>query len=66
MTTHRCYLSFEECAVCFAYGIFGYRKQTLSRIGQLTPAAAAEPGDMVWFCRRHMPAQHFADARRDK
>jgi hypothetical protein len=58
------YSSFEECAACFARGVFGYLKKTLAQIGQLTPAAAAEPGDMIWFCRRHMPAQHFADARR--
>jgi hypothetical protein len=57
--------SFEECAACFARGTFGYRKQTLSRIGQLTTAAAVEPGVMVWFCHRHMPARFFADARRD-
>jgi hypothetical protein len=63
--SRRGYSSFEECIACFARGVFGYRKQTLSGIAQLTTATAAEPGDMVWFCRRHMPARHFADARRD-
>jgi hypothetical protein len=61
----RGYSSFEECIACFARGIFGYRKPTLAELGQLTAAAAAEPGELVWFCRRHMPARHFADARRD-
>jgi hypothetical protein len=59
------YSSFEECALCFARGVFGYQKKTLVQIGQLTSTAAAEPGELVWFCGRHMPAQHFADARRD-
>jgi hypothetical protein len=67
MNTHRRgYPSFEECTLCFARGVFGYQKKTLTQIERLTPAAAAEPGDMIWFCRQHMPAQHFADARRDK
>jgi hypothetical protein len=61
----RGYPSLEECLACFARGIFGFRKPSLARLGQLTTAAAAELGELVWFCRRHMPVQHFADARRD-
>jgi hypothetical protein len=60
----RSYSSWEECATCFAHGIFGYRKETLARFGQLTPAASTEPGELVWFCCKHMPARFFADARR--
>jgi hypothetical protein len=52
----------EECAACFARGVFGYRKKTLSQIGQ----PSSKPGELRWFCQVHMPARHFADARRDK
>jgi hypothetical protein len=60
--TRRNYPSCEECAACFARGVFGYRTKTLSQIGQ----PSNKPGELVWFCQSHMPARHFADARRDK
>jgi hypothetical protein len=59
--SRRNYSSFDECAACFARGVFGYRKQTLLSMGR----PSDEPGELIWFCRKHMPARHFADARRD-
>ena len=59
------YSSWEECVACYTRGIFGYWKKTLAQIGKLTAAAVAEPDELIWFCRSHMPAKHFADARRD-
>jgi hypothetical protein len=56
------YSSWEECTACFAHGVFGYRRETLSRIGR----PSDEPGELAWFCHSHMPARHFADARRDQ
>ena len=44
-------------------GIFGYRGETLARMGLTDLAALAEPGELIWFCDTHKPAKHFADAR---
>jgi hypothetical protein len=51
----------EECCRCYARGTFGYRAETLLRIGLSDPT---EPGELLWFCDRHKPAKYFADARR--
>jgi hypothetical protein len=61
----RLYPASEECCRCYQHGVFGYRGETLARMGLTHLAALAEPGELIWFCDAHKPAKHFADARRD-
>jgi hypothetical protein len=63
-TVVKFYPSHEECCKCYAYGEFGYRKETLVQRGLADLAAVAEPGELIWFCDDHKPAKYFADVRR--
>lgn len=63
-TVVKLYPSHEECCKCYAYGEFGYRKQTLTRLGLADLAALVESGELTWFCGDHRPGKYFADARR--
>jgi hypothetical protein len=64
----RLYPSSEECCQCYQRGVRGYHGETLARMGFTDPdlAGLAQPGGLIWFCEQHSPANHFADARRQR